>query len=118
MTRRTPSRSFVKLQHLKSTLSSILILSVPAIAFAQDPGSDSQAYCSYLTEQAQAQSELLHTPNGLASFTQPDTGLPTQLVAGASLSLANLKRAGITLDAARKNCAVYKTATEVQQTLQ
>src|SRR6202042_1541020 len=89
-----------------------------AMASAQAPGADSQAYCAYLTEQAQAQSDLLRTPNGLASFTQPNTGLPTQLVAGASLSLSNLKRAGITVDAARKNCNLYEAATVVQQTLQ
>jgi hypothetical protein len=41
-----------------------------------------------------------------------------QLVAGAQLSLSNLKKAGITLDAARKNCELYKAASNVQLTLQ
>ena len=87
-------------------------------AAAQNTEGDAQAYCAYLTEQAQAQSDLLRSPDALAAFTQPDTGLPTQLVAGASLSLSNLKRAGITLDAARKNCELYKTTTGVQMFLQ
>lgn len=118
MPRCTPMRSFLKLHSLKFILPSILILSASVIAVAQDPSADIQAYCAYLSEQAKAQSDLLSTPNGLASFTQPNTGLPTQLVAGASLSLANLKRAGITVDAARKNCDLYKSATGVQQSLQ
>src|ERR1700733_9870967 len=118
MPRRQPTRSLNKLRHLKFALASVLVLATSAMASAQAPGADSQAYCNYLTEQAQAQSDLLRTPNGLASFTQPNTGLPTQLVAGASLSLSNLKRAGITVDAARKNCNLYEAATVVQQTLQ
>jgi len=80
--------------------------------------SDPQAYCAYLTEQAAAQSDLLRTPNALGAFTQPETGLPTQLVAGASLSLSSYKKAGITVDAARKNCDLYKATTGVQQYLQ
>src|ERR1039458_3703031 len=118
MPRRLLTRSFNELRHLKFTVISIFALSASVLAIAQAPGSDGQAYCAYLTEQAQAQSDLLRTPNGLASFTQPDTGLPTQLVAGASLSLSNLKRAGIAVDAARKNCDLYKAATGVQQALQ
>jgi len=99
-----------------SVIASILVLC--ASASAQDAGADQQAYCAYLTEQAQAQSDLLRTPNGVAAFTQPDTGLPTQLVAGATLSLSGVKKAGITLDAARKNCDLYKATTGVQQYLQ
>jgi hypothetical protein len=99
----------------------VAVVSLPflaAAAAAQNIQADQQAYCAYLTEQAKAQSDLLRTPNALASFTQPDTGLPTQLVAGASLSLSNLKKAGITVDAARKNCALYKATTGVQMFLQ
>jgi hypothetical protein len=97
-------------------LSSVLL---PAtIAAAQDIQADQQAYCAYLTEQAKAQSVFLRSPDAQAGFTQPNTGLPTQLVAGGQLSLSNLKKAGITLDAARKNCELYKTSTSVQMTLQ
>lgn len=79
---------------------------------------DPQAYCIYLTEQALAQSDLLKTPKALGAFTQPETGLPTQLVVGASLSLSDYKKAGITLDVARKNCDLYKASTGVQQYIQ
>lgn len=82
------------------------------------PQSDPQAYCTYLTEQAKAQGDLLRTPNAVGAFTQPETGLPTQLVAGASLSLSSYKKAGITLDVARKNCDLYKASVGVQQFLQ
>lgn len=95
-----------------------LLLLIASGATAQSLQADQQTYCTYLTEQAQAQSDFLRSPTALAGFTQPDTGLPTQLIAGAQLSLSNLKKAGITLDAARKNCELYKTATDVQLTLQ
>lgn len=114
----TPLRSLKELRPLQSALASILALSAFAAASAQNPAADQQAYCTYLTEQAQAQSDLLRTPSGLAVFTQPETGLPTQLVAGATVSLSNVKKAGITLDAARKNCDLYTASTGVQQYLQ
>jgi hypothetical protein len=112
----TPAHSSTSLRHLAFALTSILFFTAPAIA--QNPSADQQAYCSYLTEQALAQSDLLRTPSGVAAFTQPDTGLPTQLVAGATLSLSSVKKAGITLDAARKNCDLYNSTTAVQQYLQ
>jgi hypothetical protein len=110
---------------LNSAILLALFLSASTFATGQSnlttpqvPSSDPQAYCTYLNEQAHAQSDLLRTPNGVAAFTQPDTGLPTQLVAGATLSLSSLKKAGITVDAARKNCELYKASTSVQQYLQ
>jgi hypothetical protein len=96
-----------------------LILFVFSIcAVAQTVQNDQQAYCAYLTEQAKAQTDFLRAPTALGSFTQPDTGLPQQLVGGAQLSLSNLKKAGITLDVARKNCELYKASTGVMQHLQ
>ncbi len=89
-----------------------------ASRLAQDRQIDPQTYCTYLTEQALAQSDLLKTPKALGAFTQPETGLPTQLVVGASLSLSDYKKAGITLDVARRNCDLYKASTGVQQYLQ
>jgi hypothetical protein len=100
-----------------STLFAALLCG-SALAAAQNTEADQKAYCIYLTEQAKAQSDFLRSPNALGGFTQPDTGLPIQLVAGAQLSLSNLKKAGITLDAARKNCELYKASTDVLLTLQ
>ena len=100
-------------------VSLLFLLHIFAIcARAQTVQTDQQAYCAYLTEQAQAQSNFLRTPTALGSFTQPDTGLPQQLIAGAQLSLSSLKKAGITLDVARKNCELYKASTGVMQHLQ
>ena len=95
-----------------------LVLAASPVAFAQTVQTDSQAYCAYLTEQARAQSDLLRTPKGVAILTQPETGLPTQVAAGASLSLSDFKKSGLTLDAARKNCDLYQATVDVQQVLQ
>jgi len=96
----------------------VLLLTISTLAAAQNTGADQKAYCVYLAEQAKAQSNFLYSPNALGVFTQPETGLPIQLVVGAQLSLSNLKKAGIILDAARKNCELYKASTDVLLTLQ
>ena len=90
---------------------------VPVQAFAQNH-TDQQAYCAYVLEQAQAQRDLLRTPTGIAGMTQPETGLPLQVVGGATLGLASVKKAGLTMDAARKECELYKATTETQQAVQ
>jgi len=86
----------------------------PAQAFAQERG-DEHAYCSYVLEQAQAQRDLLRTPTAIAGMTQPETGLPLQVVGGATLGLSNVRKAGLTMDAAQKECELYKATTEAQQ---
>jgi hypothetical protein len=80
--------------------------------------SDPQAYCKYLTEQAAAQKYLLLAPDAVAGITQPNTGLPMQLVWGVSGSLSNVRKAGLTMDAARRNCDLYGAATSAQQEIQ
>jgi len=79
---------------------------------------DQQAYCTYVTEQALAQRDLLRTPTATAGFTQPDNGLPIQLVGGATIGLAAIRKASLTMDVARTNCQLYKTATGAQQDIQ
>lgn len=74
-------------------LLAVLLLTASVRASAQNLEADQQAYCAYLAEQSKAQSYFLRSPTALAGFTQPETGLPTQFVAGASLSLSNLKKA-------------------------
>jgi hypothetical protein len=103
---------------LQPSLLAVLLLPIRTVAAAENMDADQKAYCVYLEEQAKAQSDFLRSPDALAGFTQPDTGLPIQLVAGAQLSLSNLKKAGITLDVAGKNCELYKASTNVQLTLQ
>lgn len=96
-------------------LASAFFLPVSALAADQD---DAQAYCAYVMEQAQAQRDLLRTPAAVAGMTQPETGLPLQAVSGASLGLSNLRKAGLTVEVARKNCELYKSNLAAQQTIQ
>jgi hypothetical protein len=98
--------------------SLFVVLFSTSEANGQNIQADQQNYCAYLTEQAKAQSDLLRTPAAFAGFTQPETGLPTQLIFGAQLSLSSVKKAGITLDAAHKNCDLYKASMGVQMTVQ
>jgi hypothetical protein len=93
------------------------VMTTAAPMLAAD-GNDEMAYCSYVMEQAQAQRDLLRSPMALAGLTQPETGLPTQLVAGASVGLSEIRKAGLTMDAARKNCELYKATTGAQQDVQ
>ncbi len=79
---------------------------------------EQQAYCDYVTEQATAQRDLLLAPKAVAGLTQPETGLPTQLVWGLSSSLSDIRKAGLTMDAARKNCELYSATTAAQQSIQ
>jgi hypothetical protein len=79
---------------------------------------DQLAYCSYVREQAQAQRDLLRTPIASAGMTQPETGLPLQVVAGASVGLSSIRKAGLTMDAARTECELYKATTGAQQNIQ
>jgi len=95
----------------------VCALSVATPALAADL-SDQLAYCSYVMEQAQAQRDLLRTPIALAGLTQPETGLPTQLIAGASVGLSSIRKSGLTIEEARKNCELYKAATGAQQDIQ
>jgi len=91
------------------------MLLVPA-AIAGDE--DQLTYCKYVTQEAAAQRELLLSPNAVAGATQPNSGLPMQLVWGVSSSLSNVRKAGLTMDAARKTCDLYSTSSSAQQAIQ
>ena len=87
------------------------------VAFAADQ-KDQEAYCRYITEQAAAQRDLLRTPNAVAGVTQPNTGLPTQSVWGVSGSISEVRKAGLTMETARKECALYAATSSAQQDIQ
>lgn len=61
---------------------------------------------------------MLRTPTAMAGMTQPETGLPLQVVGGATLGLSSVKKAGLTMDVARRECELYKSTTETQQAVQ
>jgi len=117
----TQPKPVVKRQTFKAKFGGGLgiALLLVSTAFADDTKSaDSQAYCKYVTEQAAAQRYLLLVPDAIGGITQPNTGLPTQLVWGLSGSLSNVRKAGLTMDAARKNCDLYGATTSAQQDVQ
>jgi hypothetical protein len=78
-------------------------------------GEDQDAYCKYILEEASAQRDLLRTPSATAGVVQPNTGLPAQLVWGASTSIASIRKAGLTIAVARRNCELYQATTAAQQ---
>jgi hypothetical protein len=89
-----------------------------SVAFAADANKDQQAYCRYVIEQGAAQRDLLLVPNAVAGVTQPNTGLPMQVVWGLSGSLSNVRKSVLTMDAARKNCDLYTATSSAQQDVQ
>jgi hypothetical protein len=110
------ARSEMLVGKIRAALLPLMMLS--AAAFAADTNADQQAYCKYLNEQAAAQRYLLLAPDAVAGLTQPNTGLPTQVVWGVSSSLSNVRKAGLTVDAARKNCELYGASTSAQEEVQ
>jgi hypothetical protein len=108
----------------KFTAACTIAILIP-VAFAadakdndRDKNNDQQAYCRYVTEQAAAQRDLLLVPSAVAGVTQPNTGLPMQVVWGLSGSLSNMRKSVLTMDAARKNCDLYSAASSAQQDVQ
>src|SRR5580693_2846262 len=91
------------------------MLLIPA---ARAGDEDQQAYCKYVTQQAAARRDLLRTPDAVAGVTQPNTGLPTQVVWGVTGSLSNVRKATLTMDAARKDCELYSASASAQQAIQ
>jgi hypothetical protein len=108
----------------KGKLVITALLAMSTRIFAQDfvqsveLRTDQQAYCEYVSQQAQAQRDLLRTPSAIAGMTQPNVALPMQLVWGVTTSLSDMKKAGLTMDVAHKNCALYMASTSAQQDIQ
>ena len=113
----------------KTVLMTLLLLCIPLVAEqtpdpqladpqSNDLQSDQQAYCEYLSQQAMAQRDLLRTPSAVAGVMQPSEALPLQVVWGISTSLSDIKKAGLTMDVARKNCGLYTASTSAQQVIQ
>jgi hypothetical protein len=78
---------------------------------------ETASYCSYINEQARAQSDILRTPSVVGGVTQSETGLPMQVVAGLQNSISNDFKARRTTDVARLNCALYEQITAAQAKL-
>lgn len=104
------------------TIAVVIMMSSPLLAQevieAAAQRTDQQAYCDYVLEQAQAQRDLLRTPSAFTGITQPSAALPAQAVWGVTTSLSDIKKAGLTMDVARKNCDLYSATTTAQQDIQ
>jgi hypothetical protein len=108
----------LKPQHFLAPFVAILALAMLLIPAARAGDEDQQAYCKYVTQQAAAQRDLLRTPDAVAGLTQPNTGLPTQIVWGVTGSLSNVRKGALTMDAARKDCELYTASASAQQAIQ
>jgi peptidoglycan/xylan/chitin deacetylase (PgdA/CDA1 family) len=96
---------------------SLLGLALPAAA-QQDIKADEEAYCKFVTEQGKGEAVLLRTPSATGGLTQPNTGTVPQAYGGVKGSLSDLRKAGLTMDVARRSCDLYKMTIEAQQTIQ
>jgi len=103
---------------MKTRLSLFLAFSFFSVSLCAQTSQDADAWCTYQMEQAEAQRNLLRTPTAAGGLTQPETGLPTQIVGGASLGVSDVKKAALTMEVARRNCTLYRSTTGVQQQLQ
>lgn len=103
---------------IKVELCLLLALFSSSCSMLGQNSRDPDAYCAYQMEQAEAQRNLLRTPIATAGLTQPETGLPTQVVGGASLGMSDLKKASLTMEVARRSCDLYRTSLNTQQRLQ
>lgn len=101
----------------KLVLAASLITSMPLIAQDAALRLDQQAYCAYVSQQAMAQRDLLRTPSAVAGITQAAAALPVQMFWGVSSSLSDVRKAGLTMEVARKNCELYTATTSSQQAI-
>jgi chaperonin cofactor prefoldin len=108
----------LKPQTFLAPLAATITMAALLLPAARAADEDQAAYCKYVTEQAAAQRDLLRTPDAVAGVTQPNTGLPTQAVWGVTGSLSNVRKATLTMDAARKDCELYSASASAQQAIQ
>lgn len=87
----------------------VAALALPSVLFAQD----SQDFCKYTTETAQAQATQLQAPNAEAGLT-PNQGIKSQEFVGLNSDIANWRKAALTRKVAQATCGQY-TSTEFGQ---
>lgn len=103
---------------MKATFLIASILVVSSAAFAEENDRQKAAYCKYVLEQGKADRDLLRTPSAIVEPTEPSSGTPPQVIFGVTASLADTRRASLTMKAARTSCELYSATTEVQQRLE
>lgn len=90
------------------------VLLISTAAFAGENDQAQAAFCKYTMEQAEAQRDLLRTPSATVGPIQPSTGTAPQMVFGVIGSIADIKKASLTMKAAHTGCELYTAATEAQ----
>ena len=97
------------------TVSALLLflLLPPSSALAQD----SDSYCTYVTETAQADGQRLLTPAVVGGMTQPNTGTAPQMFAGLTGSLSDFHKGRLTIEAARQTCQLYESTSAAAQAI-
>jgi len=101
------------------TLATAILVAISTRLMAQEAAlrADQQAYCAYVSQQAMAQQDLLRTPSAVSGVTQATAALPVQMFWGVTSSLSDIRKAGLTMDAARKNCQLYVATTSSQEAI-
>lgn len=91
----------------------VLVLGGAACAAGNDR--EEASFCKYIQEQATAQRDLLLSPSLTAGPVQPSIGTAPQFVLGFTNSLANLRKAKLTMETVQANCRLYAATTEAEQ---
>src|SRR5260370_33219909 len=91
----------------------LLLLLASSSGLAQE----SDSYCSYVNETAQADSLRLRTPAVAGGMTQPNVGTAPQMYAGLTGSLSDYRKGGLTIDAARRTCQLYESTSAAAQAI-
>jgi hypothetical protein len=101
----------------KLAMTALVMMSARLMAQEATLRADQQAYCAYVSQQAKAQQDLLRTPSAVSGVTQATAALPVQMFWGVTSSLSDIRKAGLTTDAAGKNCQLYMATTSSQQAI-
>jgi hypothetical protein len=91
----------------------LLLLLPPSAALAQD----SDSYCTYVTETAQADGLRLRAPAVAGGMTQPNIGTAPQMYAGLTGSLSDYHKGRLTVEAARRTCQLYESTSAAAQAI-
>jgi hypothetical protein len=103
-----------------TTIKTKIVLALGALLlFLASPGlaQDSESYCRYVNETAQANGLRLRTPSASVGMTQPNTGTAPQMYAGLTGSLSDYRKGRLTIEAARQTCQLYKSTSAAVQAI-
>lgn len=103
---------------MKIAINAFVFFALASVAWGQSPKTEDQAYCQFMTEQGKAQAVILRTPSAMSGITQPTTGTIPQLFVGARGSVQDIRKSGMVMEAARKNCDLYKATTDAVESIQ